>query len=112
MTATIETFGAKHIVNQKIVGVGWKHAKPPQFLGYCFDARFVKDEDGVGYVATIVQLPGVVGQGDDFASTMSNLIEAFRETVAAYKDEKMPIPWKNERVKTDNKEFFRVAVNV
>ena len=108
MVKILETVGAENFRGN--MG-DWKTATPPESLGYCFDARLVKDEVG-GYVVSVAQLPGVVSEGDDFAEAIRNLVEAFRATIETYLAENMPIPWIGAPPKQPGEEYFRVAVNV
>ena len=75
------------------------------------DAVLVEDEAG-GYVATVAQLPGVISEGNDPASAICNLKEAFRAAIETYKTEGMPIPWGDPPPKEPGATRSRVAVNV
>ena len=108
MSETLETVGA---TNVQVEGKPWKKANPPKELGYCFDAELVDDKAG-GYVATVAQLPGVISEGNDLASAICNLVEAFRAAIETYKTEGMPIPWRDPPPKEPGATQLRVAVNV
>lgn len=89
----------------------WKTANPPAAtLGYAVDAILVADTEEGGYTVSIAQLPGVHSQGDDAASAIRNIVEAFRAVIASYKDKNKPIPWRTTPDKEANEEWFRVAV--
>jgi predicted RNase H-like HicB family nuclease len=89
----------------------WNPAEPLRPLGYCFDAVLTKDEESGGYVASVAQLRGVVSQGDDVATAIQNLMEAFQATIETYKAESMPIPWNVAEKKGPNEYVQRVAVH-
>ncbi len=89
----------------------WKGANPPDFkgLGYAVDAVLVPDTEDGGYTAYIAQLPGVHSQGDDAASAMLNIIEAFRAVIATYTKDGMDIPWRKPPEKAPDEDWYRIT---
>lgn len=79
-------------------------------LGHCFDADLVEDEAG-GYVATVAQLPGVISEGNDLESAVSNIIEAFLAAIETYGAEGIPIPWREPLPKQEGAIRLRVTAN-
>ena len=107
MFETRETVAATNVP----VETHWKTANPPEALGHCFDVILFEDASG-GYVATVAQLRGVVSEGDDLASAIRNLVEAFRATIETYIAEGMSIPWTEPAPQQPGDKWLRVAVNV
>lgn len=50
-------------------------------------------EDEGGYSAHCANLIGVVSQGDTIAEAMDNIADAFKETLAYYRDAGERVPW-------------------
>lgn len=95
----------------KLPAMVWERADPPvKALGYALDAILAKDEEGSGYVVSIAQLPGVISEGNDFASAIKNVMEAFVAVVETYHAEGMAIPWKEAPPEEPKEERFRIVV--
>jgi len=88
--------------------MSWRSA--PERLGYCVDVRLV--EETVGFSVYVAQLPGVVSEGDDAASALINIREAFLAAIESYREEQMPIPWRKTAPLGPGEQNYRVAVNV
>jgi len=89
----------------------WEKADPPRkMLGHSVEAILVEDEESGGYVASIAQLAGVVSEGDDAASAIKNVTEAFLAVIDAYRREGMAIPWRVPPPKEPKEERLRIVV--
>lgn len=64
----------------------------PDTAVYACDVLLCPDDDG-GFSAHCLNLRGVVSQGDDEADAISNIRDAFRETVLYYRDKGQQIPF-------------------
>ncbi len=65
-------------------------------------------EEGGGYSALALQLPGVASEGDTKSDALANVAEAFRGAISVYLDEAGEIPWtdaKRER-SADSEEYW------
>ena len=70
-------------------------------------------EDDGGYSAYATRLPGVAGQGDSFEECLEDVREAFRATIAEYRESGEEIPWKDvdlDRPKTSTERWILVDV--
>ena len=68
-------------------------------------------EEGGGYSALALQLPGVVSEGNTKSEALANVAEAFRGAISVYLDEGGEIPWtdaKRERV-AGSEEYWLVV---
>ncbi len=90
--------------------VTWDVANEDKALGYSCEVRVTRGEDS-GYIAYIPTLPGVGGQGDDLASTRKDVAESLCAALAAYAEEKMPIPWQEATSKQPEEQSYRIVVN-
>lgn len=79
-------------------------------LGFALDAVLQPDADAGGFVVTIAQLPGVASQGDDLASALQNIVEAFQGAIETYQAEGMPIPWRTPQPPAPNERRLRIVV--
>ena len=64
-------------------------------------AAFIVDAEEGGYTVVARNLPGVVSEGDDMASAMENIKDAFREMVHSYMEANEEVPWVNGKVEVD-----------
>ena len=73
------------------------HASAPETISNvgCVECRglFVKEENGEGYSAICLNLPGVQSQGETLDEAIQNLKEAFVLAVEAYNESGEKIPW-------------------
>ena len=77
-------------------------------------AAFILDEEEGGYTVVARNLPGVVSEGDDMASAIENIKDAFREMVLSYKDANEEVPWVDGKVEVEGQVFVekRLLVNL
>jgi len=55
-------------------------------------------EEGGGYSAHAVRLPGVVSQGESVAEALENIAEAFQGAISVYREQGGVIPWTNLQI--------------
>lgn len=70
-------------------------------------------EEGGGYSALALQLPGVVSEGNTKQEALENVAEAFRGAISIYSDEAGEIPWmdaKRERPPDSEEHWLCVDV--
>lgn len=72
---------------------GWEH--PEEASAYQIEVRLSADEDG-RFSVYAPRLPGAHSAGDTEDDAIANMNDAVPELLRAYRDEKMPIPWRPE----------------
>jgi predicted RNase H-like HicB family nuclease len=55
-------------------------------------------EDGGGYSAHAIRLPGVVSQGESVQTALENISEAFRGAISLYMEQGNGVPWANVEI--------------
>lgn len=77
---------------------------------YSCEIRVSRGEDG-GFIAYVARLPGVLGQGISSVAAIADVANALHAGLVAYKEEGMPIPWREAERKTPGEEAFQVVVH-
>ena len=66
-----------------------------------------------GYSVHALRLPGVVSQGETIEEALTNIVDAFRATIAVYREETQVIPWQDIEIERTNNSVERwILVNV
>ncbi len=63
--------------------------------------------EDVGFSASVLQLPGAVGQGNTAMAAVENALEGLCEILAGFRESGKPVPWvgrKLRRLETRTKE--------
>lgn len=67
----------------------WRHYKGGV---YRYMVYLTPKEEG-GFSAVAARLPGVTSQGSTEPEALANIVEAFKATIARYKEQGVDVPW-------------------
>jgi predicted RNase H-like HicB family nuclease len=58
-----------------------------------FECRVLLCPEDGGFSIHALDLPGVVSQGDTVKEAIANIVDAYQESIASYRDSSDAIPW-------------------
>jgi antitoxin HicB len=95
-------------VLELVAGVHWEEPRR------AFEVRVLLiPEEGGGYSAHALRLPGVVSEGETIKEALTNIEDAFRASIETYEEAGGPIPWGDADVERTPKSIERwILVNV
>jgi len=70
----------------------------------------VEAELAGGFSAYVPSLPGVVSEGDTEAEAIKHMTEALLGALRSYRDDKLPIPWRQEETAVTGDVFSKWIV--
>ena len=101
MTITLQgpsVASQEDLARQPEVRANWIETASPRPTIYHIAAHFNEkaDDEDESVTVYLVELPGVVSDGDDIEDALESIKDAFQCAVEVYRDHGEPVPWRDD----------------